>query len=52
MNNGIFSCIFSHFVLYLGDVKKTYNLLYKEVMFRLNSLYMDNNLANKEVLND
>ncbi len=30
MNNGIFSCIFSHFVLYLGDVKKTYNLLYTE----------------------
>lgn len=34
------------------DMNDRYNLLYKEVMFRLNSLYMDNNLANKEVLND
>lgn len=34
------------------DMNDRYNLLYKEVMFRLNSLYVDNNLANKEVLND
>ena len=34
------------------DISNKYNLLYKEVMLRLNSLYSDNNTENKEVLND
>lgn len=36
------------------DINDRYNLLYKEVMMRLNSLYSDNNnnTVNKEVLND
>ena len=34
------------------QISNNYNLLYKEVMLRLNSLYSDNNTENKEVLND
>lgn len=35
------------------DINDRYNLLYKEVMVRLNNLYNDNNnTINREVLND
>ena len=34
------------------DISNKYNLLYKEVMLRLNSLYINNSIENKEVLND
>lgn len=37
------------------DINDRYNLLYKEVVMRLNSLYSDNNnnnTVNKEALND
>lgn len=35
------------------DINEKYNLLHKEVILRLNSLYIDNNnTTNKEILND
>lgn len=35
------------------DINEKYNLLHKEVILRLNSLYVDNNnTTNKEILND